>query len=546
MKLLRVKLLSEFRGLPKNFELKFNNENEDLRQLDPICLIGLNGSGKSNLLEVLSEIFYFLERFSNAELSEIKKFEKEFGFEIEYLLSNNVFNTNKSNDYEEAKSEQIKILIKKEVKSSPIAYAWDDEDKYTSASPEKFKTYLPNQIIAYSSGMNELISNPYIKMDFQYLDEFTKLAKDKANLDDKIENKMFFMDYDINKLITISNFLFDKPMENNYGVINLKRVKDEIRIKELHSFSISIKLRNNEKRPIPLPSFLNIEIEKLKKCATIYDEKLNENKQGEYFEYEFYFYVNDATRALVKRYFKTAHEFYKTLYFFRLLNNHLISASTQKEIKEANEKINISALIPKFEEKEKVFNISDIAFSKLYSKKPVYYKQLSDGEHQFLHVFGILFLMNQRGTLFLFDEPETHFNPDWRSKFVSIINESIKDEIIPREQELILTTHSPFIVSDCKKENVFKFQRDDRTNKILLPKIPDFETYGTSIEMIYWNIFEKYQTISDVAYNELEGIKKEILDNKIDKEEALKKLSRFGDSFEKTNIINIMREKFDK
>jgi restriction system-associated AAA family ATPase len=371
MKLLRVNLLSEFRGLPKSFELKFNNEHVDLRQLDPICLIGLNGSGKSNLLEVLSEIFYFLEDFSKAKLSDLKKFEKEFGFEIEYLLSKNVFNTNKSNDQEEAKSEQIKILIKKEVKKSPIAYVWDDEDEYTSASPETFKTYLPNQIIAYSSGMNELISNPYIKMDFQYLDEFTKLAKDKANLDYEIENKMFFMDYDINKLITISNFLFDKPMENDYGVINLKRVKDEIKIKELHSFSISIRLRNNEKKSIVLPSFLNIEIEKLKKCATIYDEKPFENKQGKYFEYEFYFYINDATRALVKRYFKTAHEFYKTLYFFRLLNNHLISATTQKEIKEANDKVNISALIPKFEEKEKVFNISDIAFRKLHSKEPV-------------------------------------------------------------------------------------------------------------------------------------------------------------------------------
>lgn len=546
MKLVRLKLLSEFRGLPKNFELKFNDEYEDLRQLDPICLIGLNGSGKSNLLEVLSEIFYFLERFSNAKLSEIKNFEKEFGFEIEYVLSSTVFNTNKSNDYEEAKSEQIKVLIKKELKKSPVAYAWDDEYEYTCTSPEKFKTYLPNQIIAYSSGMNELISNPYIKMDFEYLDEFTKLVKDKANLDDEIENKMFFMDYDINKLITISNFLFDKPIENDYGVINLKRIKDEVKLKELHSFSISIKLRDNDKKPIPLPSFLNIEIEKLKKCATIYDEKKFENKQGKYFEYEFYFYVNDATRAVVKRYFKTAHEFYKTLYFFRLLNNHLISASTQKTIKEANEKVNISALIPKFEEKEKVFNISDIAFKKSHSKEPVYYKQLSDGEHQFLHVFGILLLMNQNGTLFLFDEPETHFNPDWRSKFVSIINESIKDEVIPREQELILTTHSPFIVSDCKKENVYKFQRDIKTNKILLPKTPDFETYGTSIEMIYWNIFEKYQTISDVAYNELEDIKKEILENKIDKKVALKRLSRFGDSFEKTNIINIIREKFDK
>lgn len=534
MKLLRVKLLSEFRGLPKNFELKFNNKHEDLRQLDTVCLIGLNGSGKSNLLEVLSEIFYFLEGFSKAKLSDLKKFEKEFGFEIEYLLSKNVFNTNKSNDEKEVKSEQVKILIRKEVQKSPIV-RWYDEDEYTSASPENFKTYLPNQIIAYSSGMNELISNPYIKMDFQYLDEFTKLAKDKANLDDEIENKMFFMDYDINKLITISNFLFDKPIEDDYGVINLNRVKNEIKIKEIHSFSISIKLRNNEKRPIPIPSFLNIEIENLKRCATIYDEKPFENKQGKYFEYEFYFYVNDVTRSLFKRYFKTAHELYKTLYFFRLLNNHLISSTTQNFIKEANEKVNISALIPKFEEQEKVFNISDIAFRKLHSKEPVYYKQLSDGEHQFLHVFGTLLLMNQNGTLFLFDEPETHFNPDWRSKFVSIINESIKNEMIPREQELILTTHSPFIVSDCKKENVFKFQRNTK-GKILPPINPIFETYGASVNKITMQFFEKEETISEFVFNQLISIKDNIDKKKITFEDAKDLLSRFGESIEKMAV----------
>ena len=40
--------------------------------------------------------------------------------------------------------------------------------------------------------------------------------------------------------------------------------------------------------------------------------------------------------------------------------------------------------------------------------------------------------MDKLGTLFLFDEPETHFNPDWRSKFVSIINDALFDEEIFR------------------------------------------------------------------------------------------------------------------
>ena len=541
MKLIRVKLLSSFRGLPKNFEITFQNHKIDPKKIEPICLIGLNGSGKSNLLEVISEIFYFLENFSRARNSEIKKFKTSFGFEIEYYLSRNVFNTNKASDYKEAKNYQIKVLITKKIDEAPKAFALDDDFEYICESPDNFSSYLPNQIIAYSSGMNELISNPFIKMDFQYLEDFAKLSNN--SLDTLSDNRMFFMDYDANKLITISNFLFDESFdESNLGVINLKPIKDELQIKNIHSFSISIKLRDNNKKKIKLPSVLNIAIEDLKKCATIFEE----NKKKSYTEYQFYFYVNSATKKLFKRYFKSANELYKRLYYFRLLNNHLISQKTIKNIQENSKNINISALLPKHEENEKVFNIFDIAFRKQNTKNIVYYKQLSDGEHQFLQVFGILLLVDKLGTLFLFDEPETHFNPDWRSKFVNIANKSIFNEDIFREQELILTTHSPFIVSDCRQENVYQFTRDKKTKKILSPSNPDFQTYGTSIEMIYWNIFKKHQSISDIALDELNAIKEKIVNNKLSKNEAIKELSRFGDSFEKMNIINILREKFDK
>jgi len=130
LKLIRVKLLSSFRGLPKNFEITFQNHKIDPKKIEPICLIGLNGSGKSNLLEVISEIFYFLENFSRARNSEIKKFKTSFGFEIEYYLSRNVFNTNKTSDYKEAKNYQIKVLITKKIDEAPKAFALDDDFEY--------------------------------------------------------------------------------------------------------------------------------------------------------------------------------------------------------------------------------------------------------------------------------------------------------------------------------------------------------------------------------------------------------------------------------
>jgi energy-coupling factor transporter ATP-binding protein EcfA2 len=62
MRLLRLHLPNGFRGLPPGFEVRFHAETTASPQsLDPLCLVGLNGSGKSNLLQVLAEIFRTLE-----------------------------------------------------------------------------------------------------------------------------------------------------------------------------------------------------------------------------------------------------------------------------------------------------------------------------------------------------------------------------------------------------------------------------------------------------------------------------------------------------
>lgn len=548
MKLIRLKLLSEFRGLAKDFEVLFTKNEINSKSIDPICLIGLNGSGKSNVLEVLSEIFYYLETFSKSQKSELKNFKKPFGFEIEYLISRNAYNQRKREKQKEFKSTNIRIFIKKDVGEAPVARAYEEKEEYISQDPSTFNSYLPEQVIAYSSGMNELISNPYIKIDFQYLEDFDKFAKDKADLFDSIEdNRLFFMDYDANKLITICNFLFDESFDEDseysqMGVINLSTVKQELKLEKLHSFSLSIKLKDNNSRPIKIPSFLNLAIDNLKKCSTIFNE-INVQNKNPYYIYEFYFYVNKASKELFKRYFKNARELFKIFYYLRLLNNHLIGKDTQYAIKNADEHTNISALLPKHEESKKVFNIYNIAFQKYQMNEPVYYKQLSDGEHQFLHVVGTLLLMDKLGTIFLFDEPETHFNPDWRSKFVSIINDTLFNEETFREQELLLTTHSPFIVSDCQKENVYIFEKDSNL-KVKNPRNPYFQTFGTSIEMIYWNVFKKQQSISNVAKKELDKIEIKVKNGELNKEATIEALRNFGDSFEKMNIIKLLREKY--
>ena len=505
MRLIKLKLLSEFRGLNKGFEILFDDNETQEQKLEPICFVGLNGSGKSNILEAISEIFYYLENFVKG----VKQNNSSFGFELSYLLSKQAYQMNSNKPIES----DLEVLIVKKVNQNP-----------TVKGKEDIGDVLPTQIVGYSSGMNELISNPYIKMDFQYLDEFDKLTGADAIGNELSLNRMFFMDYDLNKLITICNFLFDKDK-------NLAPLKREIKIESLHSFTISLQLRKENKQPIKLPSKLKLTIEKLKHSSTLFWEKKEKTNKGEYKEYIFSFWVNDSTKKAIKKNFGNAFELFKDLYFLRLLNNHLIGSKTQKQIREGDLKTNISALLPKHEEVKKIFNISDIAFRKVGLKEPIYYKQLSDGEHQLLHVVGMMLLVDREGTLFLLDEPETHFNPDWRSKFVSILNECVKNENGIREQEVVLTTHSPFIVSDCKPEKVFRFFRK-KNHKIDFEQ-PNFNTYGASINKITSKLFKKKETISNLVLTELKAIKDKFDNKEITQEEAKEALDIFGESIEK-------------
>jgi recombinational DNA repair ATPase RecF len=87
MKLNRLKILTEFRGLNRGYEVVFNNLPNNER-IEPICFVGLNGSGKSNVLEVISECFYYLEAYSEEQSQkELKRYRTNFGFELEFEIN---------------------------------------------------------------------------------------------------------------------------------------------------------------------------------------------------------------------------------------------------------------------------------------------------------------------------------------------------------------------------------------------------------------------------------------------------------------------------
>jgi restriction system-associated AAA family ATPase len=139
--------------------------------------------------------------------------------------------------------------------------------------------------------------------------------------------------------------------------------------------------------------------------------------------------------------------------------------------------------------------------------------------------------------LFLLDEPETHFNPDWRANFISRLRQCLPGNG-EFAQEMLITTHTPFLISDCKPEKVLVFTKDKATGAASI-KPPDFNTFGASINKITMSkVFGKRETIGGHAKTLLDTFRARFQNGTEDKEALITEIhQRLGDSVEKMLLI---------
>lgn len=538
MKLISVKILGEdFRSLSANKLYKFNLPEKSNR-LSTKVFAGLNASGKSNLLELFSEIFYYLDIFHLSTVSKEEKRGKGFGFEIEYLLPFSSIETTEENNRKWA-NDNWHIRIRKPIDEIPeFAMKRQSENDFTRIE-EGTEKLLPTKVIAYTSGQNELISNPYYKVKYHYFKEIEKNKRPKeTNIADY--DRLFFLDYTANFSIFISNYLLSSDAK-------LKYIKNIFSIEDLHSFRITINFVNYKKNPIPLNESMQLSIERLKLCATSWIERKFKKEHILILDYS----VNSATKQAFKYHFDSAFGLFKCFYELDILNLHLVPTDTRGLILKAHKSLNLSDEMPKADPSRLAFRIEKIVVRKATeassgSLKHIYYKQLSDGEHQFNEVIGSVLMMEEEGCLFLMDEPDTHFNPMWRAKLIKLLNyvaatdyDENGNPTEVRNQEIILTTHSPFVISDSQTKDVYKFERTDGVVNFYNPKI---ETYGASVGLLLEVIFDRDISISDLSNADLDDMRQSIktLD---DIEEVKEKLLDFGESVEKFDVYSFLRLK---
>jgi predicted ATPase len=238
---------------------------------------------------------------------------------------------------------------------------------------------------------------------------------------------------------------------------------------------------------------------------------------------------------------------------------------------------------------EKIFNISDLTkkqkdiyikengyfhffdFDMIYKtdRKEIRFNNLSHGEQMiFGQLLNIYFFSNScnEDFIFLFDEPEIALHPKWQKNYINELNNLLIK--IKKNYHFIITSHSPFFISDIPKENIIfldKFEEKETKKKYPKLDIKDLEngncinvskhielkTFGANIHTLLSDgFFMSDGLMGEFAKNKIDAMIKNLKDknynpSKNEKENILATIKIIGEDFLRTKLLDIYYKKFD-
>lgn len=397
-------------------------------------LVGQNGMGKSNLLEVLAKIFAYSYDVALGWENVNKQEKPKFDFILDYECNGIHFQM----------QQQKKIFgVFKYTGSNYI-----EPVRMSLSEIRKNRSYLPSQIFVYYSGDNRRVEELY-KKSIRKEHSTRRLSYSKGEI---VENPRHIItvasNHGILILLTLlvfrHNVIYKKVINKVLDEVMNIEVSDTITLKiESPSFA-HIKQRIDERTLFSdyyedsefresvdekttfwgikgsINTFLHYVLEYAQRHSSTIDTRLNDRKTKE--EINFYdFAVDEVFCKDIFRHFDSP------ISFFNMIN-----------------------------EMDSFRMIGQLSFN--INKKddkgnPFTFDNLSEGEQQYLTVMGLMALNSENSdeSLYLLDEPDTHINPKWQREYIKNIEEVVRN----KDKELFfISTHSPFLVQAYNGMNV--------------------------------------------------------------------------------------------
>ncbi len=442
MKIDKLHIRSRFKNL-ETVQVDFDEKNL------MTVIVGRNGSGKSNVVEALVAIF------RNLDLGEAPP----FSYFIRYKLGSGKDECWVEVDADPnrgALAKQHQVTVSKGSKSNLIPFSTLKRDRKTGKAP-----YLPNYLFAYYSGPSDRLEN-YFRA--HRTDFYTKLLYGEVNLKGNLR-PLFYAKPFHSQFVLLAFFL---SKQNN---TEKQFLMEQLGIKSLDSvhFVMRKPAWSKSKDELFWGAFGVVRqfLDRLYpytlapiKIMRQEDTTLTGSKVRNEF---FHLFLPDikALRAFAKGLTPDV--------FFKMLESTLLS----EIISEVNVRVNVT-----------------------YSKEPLTFRELSEGEQQLLTVLGLLKFTGGRDSLFLLDEPDTHLNPSWAVNYLKYLREFVPDH---KTSHLLMVTHHPMTIAELEKEQVQVMKRED-TGEVTA-SMPEESPRGMGVNLILRSDMFGLETTLDDATN---------------------------------------------
>lgn len=553
-------------------------------------IVGKNGSGKTTLLDLLGST-----KNRRMELLEKNKEDKVGATTFEewfavYHIERNIFVIEGHNPYlienltnvPSGTSREYSICIKYGFKSKTATYTdyiqFNQQGKFR-LDQKMISLYLSNDRSKdwFSGNVIEQESDSFVGFQRAYLNE-PQLANIYAFMSKGYKN--------IEEGFTAKNSICVLKRQKLFGIFNKEDVANSITLKLYKNDNKILLFKNNF-----LSKFLNSGVEKkVEKWTTkekfiikllesiIFDlwinvgrDELNNNTKC-IKDINSILFEEDNLENRVKYLLQVLKEIFKALDPNRLIEQVVYDRDFIEEciniLTDLNENYfedgsNLFVTLNNGYDEEvyKLLSLYDRYVGNEYQLShfmDIKFKNMSAGELELVNGFANLYTVihiaihnNQIDTvLLLLDEPDAFFHPEWSRRYIYNIYQFLNTAIFGRKVkfQILITTHSPFIVSDVPKDHITCINVTQDTPGILERKVKkaDFGLMSNFYDIIK-NDFFIASPIGEYAKFIFEGIVKKINNLKewdkceVDNLKAI--ISSVGDEVIRTKLQQLFNEK---
>ena len=498
-------------------------------------IIGINGSGKSSLLKLINVIYAEKPLMKNVIL--IFENEEESSFEIiDYVSTFYTFGKKQAiNISLPAKGifseENGKIIKKKNI--NPFKKI--DLIFYSNLNSNQNVNYLGldnplNRSVDYQ--LRQSLSPSKVS---EYLKDFNKKKEGEGThllLEESFNLQYIYQNERLERMV---NFLSDS-IENQFSIIGDIKFPEKITIWfNENIFQETIKLI--ERSEYDFKRLVDI----FKHCFKLYSEEVNfkrKLKKGIIFHYLFFAFYNDFFKRTSKLgYLENVSVFVKSLplddKILNSIHEYLIKHKSQTqnhEIDKINDLLkNLDVLLDNIEilESKEFFGngnfelsineylwnfLKEILFITDFKSEAVISYSItpfSSGEEAILYQLSEFHEAfkhsNKENIIISIDEGELYLHPEWQRKYINTLFQFFQHygKKYNKRIQIIITSHSPFIVSDIPKYNLIFLTKDEFGNCKVSKSENHLPTLGGNIFELFNDSFYVKEFISEFAFDKI-------------------------------------------